>query len=114
MINKADLVVLSSPVLEDTIKVLKPSIPVMLARRSIRIAKLEQLLDLAPQTKILLVTNYIQNVRDSIDLLHAFGFGHLTLIPYVPGVTNAKETHNIELAITLGQVELVPSHIKNY
>ncbi len=112
MINKADLVVLSSPVLEDTIKVLKPSIPVMLARRSIRIAKLEQLLDLAPQTKILLVTNYIQNVRDSIDLLHAFGFGHLTLIPYVPGVTNAKETHNIELAITLGQVELVPSHIK--
>ncbi|MEH7164522.1 sigma-54 interaction domain-containing protein [Priestia megaterium] len=112
MINKADLIILSSPMLEDTIKALKPNIPVMLARRSIRIAKLEQLLDLAPQTKILLVTNYVQNVRESIDLLHAFGFGHLTLIPYVPGVTNAKEADNFELAITLGQVELVPKHIK--
>lgn len=112
MINKADLVILSSPVLEDSIKVLKPDIPVMVARRSIRIAKLEPLLDLAPQTKILLVTNDIKNVRDSIDLLHSFGFGHLTLIPYIPDVTNAQEAENFEFAITLGQVELVPKHIK--
>ncbi|MEH7341880.1 hypothetical protein, partial [Priestia megaterium] len=31
MINKADLIILSSPMLEDTIKALKPNIPVMLA-----------------------------------------------------------------------------------
>ncbi len=32
MINKADLVILSSPVLEDSIKALKSNIPVMVAR----------------------------------------------------------------------------------
>ncbi|MED4235703.1 sigma-54 interaction domain-containing protein [Priestia megaterium] len=112
IISKADLVILSSPELEYCTESLKPNIPVMVARRSIRIAKLEPLLDLAPKTKILLVTNDIKNVRDSIDLLHSFGFGHLTLVPYVPEVTNAQEAENFEFSITLGQVELVPRHIK--
>ncbi|MFS0597290.1 sigma 54-interacting transcriptional regulator [Peribacillus frigoritolerans] len=112
IIHNADLILLSSPVLEDSIKALNSSIPVMVARRSIRIAKLEQLLDLAPKTNILLVTNYINNVRDSIDLLHSFGFGHLNLIPYVPGIANVKQAENIDFAITLGQDELVPKHIK--
>ena len=38
IISKADLVILSSSVLEYSVKSLKPNIPVMVARRSIRIA----------------------------------------------------------------------------
>lgn len=83
VIHKADLILLSSPVLEEAFRKLNLNIPLMVARRSIRIAKLEQLLDLPAKTKILLVTNSMKVARDSIDVLHAFGFGHLTLIPYI-------------------------------
>ncbi|MFP5114187.1 sigma-54 interaction domain-containing protein [Bacillaceae bacterium C204] len=112
LIHNADLILLSSPVLEDSIKALNPNNPVMVARRSIGISKLEQLLDLAPQTEILLATSDVRSVKDSIDLLHSFGFGHLKLIPYVPGLTNVKQAENLEFAITLGRDELVPKHIR--
>ncbi|CAH0318637.1 Arginine utilization regulatory protein RocR [Peribacillus sp. Bi96] len=113
VIHKADLILLSSPVLEEDFRKLDLNIPLMVARRSIRIAKLEQLLDLPAKTKILLVTNSMIVARDSIDVLHAFGFGHLTLIPYIPGLTSVEQTEKLELAITFGQDELVPKHIKS-
>ncbi|MFJ7685326.1 sigma-54 interaction domain-containing protein [Peribacillus butanolivorans] len=111
-IHNADLILLSSPVLEDSIKALNSNKPIMVARRSIRIANLEKLLDLTPQTKILLATTDVRNVRDSINLLHSYGFGHLKLIPYVPGLTNVEQAEDIEFAITLGRDELVPKHIR--
>ncbi|MFD6441641.1 sigma-54 interaction domain-containing protein, partial [Peribacillus sp. NPDC060186] len=113
VIHKADLILLSSPVLEEAFRELNLNIPLMVARRSVQIAKLEQLLDLPAKTKILLVTTSMEGARDSIDVLHAFGFGHLTLIPYIPGLTSVEQTENLDLAITFGQAELVPKHIKS-
>ncbi|RRN67733.1 PAS domain-containing protein [Peribacillus simplex] len=113
VIHKADLILLSSPVLEKAFRELNLNIPLMVARRSVQIAKLEQLLDLPAKTKILLVTTSMEGARDSIDVLHAFGFGHLTLIPYIPGLTSVEQTENLDLAITFGQAELVPKHIKS-
>ncbi|MFJ7935559.1 sigma-54 interaction domain-containing protein [Sporosarcina sp. NPDC096371] len=111
-IHSADLILVSSPALEKSIRALNTTTPVMVARRSIQIEKLEQLLVLPAKTRILLVTNSIEVATDSFDLLYAFGFGHLTLIPYVPGVTNPEQAENLDVAITFGQAELVPNPIK--
>ncbi|KOS66265.1 transcriptional regulator [Lysinibacillus contaminans] len=112
LIHKADLILLSNQVLEKEIRKKNLNIPLMVARRSVLIARLEKLLDLPAKTKILLVSNSMKVTRDSIDVLHAFGFGHLTLIPYTPGFTNIEQVKNLDIAITFGQPELVPKHIK--
>ncbi len=112
VIHSADLILVTSPALEKSIRELNATIPVMVARRSIQIEKLEQLLGLPANTRILLVTNSIEVAIDSIDILYAFGFGHLTLMPYVPGFTDIEQAEDLDIAITFGQPELVPKHIK--
>ena len=91
VLPNADLIVVTSPALEKTIRTLNATIPVMVARRSIQIEKLEQLMGFPAKTRILLVTNSLEVALDSIDILYAFGFGHLTLMPYVPGFTDIEQ-----------------------
>ncbi|KAA0944250.1 PAS domain-containing protein [Sporosarcina sp. ANT_H38] len=112
VMHSADLILVTSPALEKTIRELNTTIPVMVARRSIQIEKLEQLLGFPAKTRILMVTNSIEVALDSIDILYAFGFGHLTLVPFVPGFTDIEHAEHQDIAITFGQPELVPKHIK--
>lgn len=111
--DKIDLVLLSTNGLPENLPKIRESVPTLVARRTIHLPNLEQLMDLAPGTRALFVTNNQELVKDSIALLQCFGFSHLHFIPYVPSEdTPVPDKHDVDLAITLGLPELVPETIE--
>ncbi|MEI4828980.1 transcriptional regulator, partial [Bacillus sp. FJAT-53711] len=83
----------------------------LFARRTVHLPKLEQLMDLAPGTQCLFVSNSMDTIVDAIELLNRLGFDHLHFIPYVPQTAEVPVLEDIDVAVTHGLKELVPETI---
>lgn len=104
-----DLVVSSSP------QVVGEEIPeekLIIAKRTITTARLEQLFDIPDDTQCLVVNNLMEKTLESIDQLQRIGF-KFKMIPYCTEHINKVDTKNIDTAINFVGEEMVPSHIKH-
>lgn len=86
-----------------------PSDKLLVARRAVNIAKLEELVSLPAGTKCLVVNNMLETTLETIELLNNLGLD-LEIYPYYPGIENP--TRGIEVAIIPAGVELVPKGVK--
>lgn len=87
----------------------KSGIPYRIARRSINYHEIGPLFQLAPHKKALLVNDSQESAHQTIRLLQIIGLGHIDYFPYYPGV---KEYPQVDVAITPGEMQLVPSGMK--
>ncbi|TWT25354.1 sigma-54-dependent Fis family transcriptional regulator [Planomicrobium sp. CPCC 101110] len=106
--HDSDLILLSSNKLMDTQKF--PQRKTIVARRSIDISMLEELVQLPPDTECIVANNLPENTDELIDLLKSLGI-QLKMHPYYPGAEQKVE--GIDIAIVPAVVELVPPTIKN-
>ncbi|MDM5194388.1 sigma 54-interacting transcriptional regulator [Bacillus hominis] len=84
----------------------------LFARRTVHLPNLEKLMDLAPGTRCLFVSNSMDTILDAIELLNRLGFDHLHFIPYVSQPTEIQPAlEGIDVAVTHGLKELVPATI---
>lgn len=78
-------------------------------KRIINIDRIESIVHIPPQTKVLMVNDTEAAAMDAIISLQEIGFDSLTYIPF----WNGKELNEeISVAITVGESHLIPSNIK--
>lgn len=102
IVDHVDLILVSSSRL---VKKDFPPDKLLVARRTINIAKLEELIALPPETKCLVVNNLMETTLETIELLKNLGF-NLQMYPYYPGIKQPAK--GIKVAIIPAGVELVP------
>ncbi|KIL48492.1 histidine kinase [Jeotgalibacillus soli] len=104
--EEADLILLSNKeLLLDTY----PSDKVLIARRTINVARLEKLISLPQGSECLVINNLADTASETIELLENFGF-KFKFFPYFPGL---KKYPKIDIAIVPEAIEMVPKDIKN-
>ena len=79
---KADLIVASGKTAYAASAGKKPDCPIILARRTINYAGLDELFDLPPGTNMLLVNDIFSAAEETISMLQALGVDHLNYHPY--------------------------------
>lgn len=103
---RADLVLVSGlHTYKTALPKINPSCPIILARRSINYHEVDKLFDLPDGCDVLLVNDLPSSVQDTISLLKALGINHINYHPYVPGM---HDYPHLKIAITPGEVNLVP------
>lgn len=109
----ADLLVFSSLSLqEEAADWVDDSCPRIIARRAIDSAHLDQLFAIRRGEVALLVNDSKEATFESIELLQLLGIDHIKLLPWYPEMDEAERTSNLNqchVAITLGEMDLVPS-----
>ncbi|KEO84952.1 sigma-54 interaction domain-containing protein [Tumebacillus flagellatus] len=113
IVSECDLILVSSHHVLESLPKTFDQARALVARRTVQMAKLEQLMGLAPGTRCLFVSNSMDTAVDAIQLLIRLGFDHLHFIPYVaqPG-ENRADLERIDVAITHGFRELIPDTIE--
>lgn len=112
--RQADLILLSDIRLLQGQPTPLPHVPVLVARRTVDIKKLDRLMDLPSGTRCLFVSNSIEMVEGAIELLRHLGFAHLTFLPYVPDADMPlPEKDQVDVAVCHGLPELVPEHFEH-
>ncbi len=103
------IVIYSSYLIEEEVRhVIGEKCEVIVASRTINHQYIDKLFSLPAGTHVLYVNDFLESVKDSIHTLKALGIDHLHYHPYFPGV----EYHDsIEVALTPGEIELIPDHI---
>lgn len=104
---EADLIIYSSQYTFEKIKI-DSKIPYIIARRSINYHEIHKLFKLPKYTQALLVNDSQESAEETILLLQTLGINHITYQPFYPG---SKIPANIDIAITPGEIEHVPSFI---
>ncbi|PLR77027.1 transcriptional regulator [Bacillus sp. V3-13] len=104
--DDVDLILLSN---KEFLQPKYPSEKVLIARRTVNIAKLEQLISLPEGQECLVVNNLAETAAETIELLENFGF-KFKFFPYYPGMKNYQK---VDTAIIPEAVEMVPKGIKN-
>ncbi|QSQ08060.1 Arginine utilization regulatory protein RocR [Koleobacter methoxysyntrophicus] len=106
-----DLVVISSNIIYEHAKqYLAHNCRVIIARRSINYHKIGKLLDIPPGTDALLVNDLTSTALETISLLEILGIDHINFFPYSPEI---KDYPKLKLAVTPGELELVPDCVEN-
>lgn len=108
-----DLIVLSSDILRKQIEetgLIKEDANMIIANRTISYDKIEELFLLPEDTKVLLVNDEEETTMECIKNLRSLEINHIKLYPYYPGIK--KQYNDITIAITPGEVNIVPKHIK--
>jgi sigma-54 dependent transcriptional regulator, acetoin dehydrogenase operon transcriptional activator AcoR len=107
---KADLIVLSSRMMiEEAKDYVDTKANVIIANRSLNLESIDKLFHIPKGTEILLVNDEMENAEEVIKLLREIGLDYLNYIPYAPG----NRVNSIaKLAVTPGEVALVPKHIE--
>lgn len=110
---EADLIVATSQsvfnyVPSDLVRNLQDSL--LIARRTIDLSNLPQLLNLPSKTKTIVVNDCKETSEELISFIYGLGFEHLWLIPYYPGCPNIPR---VNYAITPGERKFVPREIKH-
>jgi PAS domain S-box-containing protein len=103
--EQIDIILISNKELHDE---QYPEEKVLIARRTINIARLEELISLPSGTECLVVNNLASTASETIEILENFGF-ELKFYPYYPGI---KTYQNLEVAIIPEALEMVPKEIK--
>ncbi|MBM7586024.1 PAS domain S-box-containing protein [Bacillus pakistanensis] len=86
--------------------------PVLIANRSIEFSKLEKLIELPEGTHCLLVSDEKHMAEDSVELLKRMGFDQHEITSYSPDMDCLPSLDGVEVAITHGLKELVPTDVK--
>jgi sigma-54 dependent transcriptional regulator, acetoin dehydrogenase operon transcriptional activator AcoR len=108
---KADLIVMSSKMLAEEAKgYAHPGCPIIIANRSLNIENVDKLFHIPNGTEVLLVNDEMENSIEVIKLLREIGIDYLHFIPYAPGSVGAG---NAKIAITPGEVALVPKSVES-
>ncbi|MDD2482637.1 MAG: sigma 54-interacting transcriptional regulator, partial [Lutispora sp.] len=109
-INNA-LVVLSSPqVIDKRIQTLiNDGMDYVVARRVINHRYISELLSLPKATEVLLVNDLPESTYQAITQLHALGVNYIKYYPYYPGISTYPQ---LDIAVTIGEPQLVPYEVK--
>lgn len=103
------IVIYSSYLIEEEVEhVIGENCEVMIANRTINHQYIDRLFSLPAGTNVLYVNDFPESVNDSIHTLNALGIDHLRYHPYFPGT---KYPQTIEIAVTPGEIELIPDQI---
>ncbi|MEI8215941.1 MAG: sigma 54-interacting transcriptional regulator [Eubacteriales bacterium] len=109
-IVRADLIVLSSKMMVAEAKdYIDPKCRVIIANRSLNLENIDKLFRIPKGADILLVNDEIENAEEVAKLLKEVGIDYLNYIPYAPG---RRVNGSAKIAITPGEVALVPKHIE--
>ncbi|MCH8552947.1 MAG: sigma 54-interacting transcriptional regulator [Natronospirillum sp.] len=104
------IVVLSSHMLyEEVHRCIGPASTCIIAERVVNFHHIDALLELPEGTEVLYVNDSPDNVHRSIDSLRNLGIDHLNYFPYFPGKKAVKRTR---IAVTPGEIGLVPDFIE--
>lgn len=108
-IAEGSLVVISSPSLEGMVESYLPQgSKMIIAKRMFSYQNLRGMLEIPKGIKVLLVSDTPETAYDNIELIRASGLD-FELYPYYPGADYPKD---IEIAVTPGEAEHVPPHIR--
>ena len=108
---KADLIVLSSKLMLSEAKGhFDENGPVIVANRSLNLENIDKLFHIEKGTDVLIVNDEIENAEEIVKMLREIGIDYLNYIPYAPGVRIKGDP---QIAVTPGEVNLVPKHITN-
>lgn len=107
----SSLVVLSSPrIIDKRIQALINSgLNYVIARRVINHRHLSELLDLPRATEVLLVNDRAETTYQTIEQLQALGVNYIKYHPYYPGIASYPK---LDIAVTVGEPNLVPYEVK--
>lgn len=110
LLSEYDLVLFSAEsAREATMPILKPDVKFLMSHRIINYTYLNKILMLPPGVSIYLVNDNKQSTKVVIEQLKLFGFNQYNFLPYYPGC--GEPDLNIQYAITMGEIRLVPPHI---
>lgn len=101
--DEVDLVLVSSPKVMEGWNI--PSEKLIIARRAINIAKMEELVTLPSDVRCLVVNNMLETSYETIELLRNLGF-QFDMVPYYPGCKQPID--GIHTAIYAEGAELLP------
>ncbi|WP_226085885.1 sigma 54-interacting transcriptional regulator [Mesobacillus sp. S13] len=103
------IVIYSSYLIEEEVKhVIGEGCEVIIANRTINHQYIDRLFSLPAGTNVLYVNDFPESVNDSIHTLKALGIDHLHYHPFFPGI---KYPQTIDIAVTPGEMELIPDSI---
>lgn len=82
----------------------------LIAKRSLNISYLEELIKINDGTRVLLINDTKLGAYEAKSLLEEVGINSLQLIPYYAG---KSEVEDVEMAINLGEEKLIPNYIND-
>ncbi|RKD33511.1 sigma 54-interacting transcriptional regulator [Thermohalobacter berrensis] len=83
---------------------------IIVANRTISYDHIDEIVLLPPGTDVLFVNDVKKSTYEGIKALEKLGIDYLNYIPYYPGVKEVRA--DIDIAITPGEADKVPSYIK--
>lgn len=111
----ADLLVYSSLTLVEEAKGwVDQSCPKIVARRAVDSVQLDQLFHIRRASTVLLVNDDKDSALESIELLTRLGIDHFDMLPWYPELSDAEKAAHVQrchMAITLGEMGLVPKEM---
>ncbi len=111
ILRQYELVLFSAELVRDAIKsILEPDINYIISNRTFNHTYLNKILMLPPGESVYLINDSKQSTEIVIEQLNIFGLNQYNFIPYYPGC--GEPNLNIQYAVTLGEIKLVPAHIK--
>lgn len=81
---------------------------IIVLRRTLPSSEIYKIAAIPKGTNVLVVNDSLETTSDAVAFLYQIGITHLNLIPY----DNTKNYSDINIAITLGEADTVPPHIK--
>ncbi|KYO69169.1 sigma 54-interacting transcriptional regulator [Thermovenabulum gondwanense] len=105
-----NLIVISSNIIyNEAKKYVNPECPVIIARRSLNYHEIDKLLEIPAGTDVLLVNDLLDTTLETISLLKALGIDHINYFPYYPEI---KEYPKLQIAVTPGELDLIPDCVE--
>lgn len=104
-----DLILITSKsIYDEAKKYIDKKSDILIARRSINYHEISELFSIKEGSDVLLVNDLKDTANETIQLLYALGIDFITFHPYYPGI---KEYVDCNIAVTVGEVDLVPKDI---
>ena len=104
-----DLLILSSAAMKDELDQLNINYDLentIVCKRSINFDYIDQITDIPVNEEVLLVNDEAETTQSSINDLIELGLNHIKYYPYYPGIESYKK---LNIAITPGEVDKIPS-----
>lgn len=106
-----DLILFSSRnIYEHAVNHVDQKCPFIIARRSINYYEIDKLLNIPPGTEVLLVNDLPSSTYETISVLKIIGIDHIKYHPFFPGI---KEYPALKLAVTPGELEIIPDFVED-
>ena len=104
-----DIFVFSSLIAKDEIGFNRDNVPVVIGKRCINYINIDKLFFVPQGSEVLFVNDLKETTEKCIESLLMLKINHLNYIPYYPGIKNYR---HCEIAITPGEIEMVPREVK--